>query len=58
MKAKTKLNYNVLNKLQDWTDNAVAFVYECLDAKPSNQQIEALELIPYTRRLTIRSGHG
>jgi len=58
MKTKTKLNYNVLGKLQDWTDNAVAFAHECLGAKPSNQQIEALEMIPHIRRLTIRSGHG
>lgn len=34
------------------------FVGEAIEAKPSSQQIEALEVFNNTKRTTIRSGHG
>lgn len=48
----------VLDKLFTWRDSPLLFVRECLNAVPSDQQVEGLMEITKTRRMTIRSGHG
>jgi len=48
----------ILKKLAEWRDSPLRFVDECIGAKPTKQQAEALRILPKTKRLTIRSGHG
>jgi len=48
----------ILAKLREWKDSPLRFVTECIGATPSKQQAEALALLPKTKRLSIRSGHG
>lgn len=52
------MNPVILNKLKQWRDSPLLFVTECLKAKPSTQQAEALVAMTKKKRLTIRSGHG
>jgi hypothetical protein len=52
------MNKDALKKLKEWKASPLKFVVECVGGAPSKQQIEALLLLPKTKRLTIRSGHG
>ena len=52
------MNKDVLKKLKEWKTSPLKFVTECIGATPSKQQARALALLPKTKRLTIRSGHG
>lgn len=52
------LNPTVLQKLTEWKKSPLLFVTECIGAKPSLQQTEALLELPTSKRMTIRSGHG
>lgn len=54
----TMFNQTVLEKLKAWRNSPLLFVTECIGATPSSQQAEALKLLPTTKRLSIRSGHG
>ena len=48
----------LIKKLAAWKTDPCLFVIEAIGAKPSEQQTEALALIPKEKRITIRSGHG
>jgi len=48
----------IIKKLKEWKDSPLQFVVECIGAKPSKQQAHALKILPKTKRLSIRSGHG
>lgn len=52
------MNKNILKKLKEWKQSPLKFVTECIGVTPTKQQIEALILLPKTKRLSIRSGHG
>ncbi len=52
------LDPNIMGKLREWKASALQFVVECIGAKPSNQQVEALKALPHKNRISIRSGHG
>lgn len=52
------MNQTILDKLKSWRESPLLFVTECLGAKPSNQQAEALVAMTKGKRLSIRSGHG
>lgn len=52
------MNKTVLNKLREWKNSPLLFVIECIRAKPSEQQAEALVSFGKHKRTTIRSGHG
>jgi phage terminase large subunit len=56
--AATNINKSVVKKLREWRDSPLLFVTECIHAKPTEQQVEALLAITKTKRLSIRSGHG
>ncbi len=45
-------------RIKRWKDDARSFVAECIDVKPSKQQLEGLALLGKHKRITIRSGHG
>ena len=48
----------IVGKLLEWSKSPLLFVDECIGAKPSSQQAEALIALPKTKRMSIRSGHG
>lgn len=48
----------ILKKLKEWKNSPLQFVTECIGATPSKQQAHALRILPKTKRLSIRSGHG
>lgn len=52
------MNASVLERLKRWRESPLLFVTECLKAKPSSQQAEALVAMTKGKRLSIRSGHG
>jgi len=52
------MNKSVLDKLKSWRESPLQFVVEAIGATPTKQQIQALKLLPKTKRLSIRSGHG
>jgi len=56
--AGNNISKHVLRKLEEWYNSPLQFVLECIQAVPSDQQIEALREISNTKRMTIRSGHG
>lgn len=58
MSANAVLNPLVLDTLRRWRESPLLFVTECIGATPSRQQAEALRLVPKTKRMSIRSGHG
>ena len=49
---------SILNKLKEWKHSPLAFVNDIIDVTPSEQQIDYLNKVAKTKRLTIRSGHG
>ena len=51
-------NPYILSKLREWRQSPLLFVTECIGAKPSEQQAEALISFAKHKRTTIRSGHG
>ncbi len=53
-----ELDSRLLKKIEEWKSSPLLFVTECIQAKPSDQQAEALALFPKTKRMSIRSGHG
>jgi len=53
-----ELKDEVKNKIRQWKKSPLTFVKECIDVNPSKQQIEGLQSLTKTKRLTIRSGHG
>ena len=55
---ENSLNENVLRKLSEWKNSALAFVTDAIEVIPSRQQIELLTAITKEKRITIRSGHG
>lgn len=46
------------SKIKEWRENPLQFVEECIGAKPTKQQREALKMLPHNKRTSIRSGHG
>lgn len=52
------MNNYVIQKLKEWRRSPLLFVTECIGAKPSDQQAEALSKIGSGKRISIRSGHG
>ena len=52
------MNEGIVKKLKEWKDSPLRFVTECIGATPSKQQAKGLALVPKTKRLSIRSGHG
>lgn len=56
-----KIHKSVLEKLKTWRDSPLRFVGDCIQATPSNQQIELLSgarSIVQHKRTSVRSGHG
>lgn len=55
------INKSVVNKLKEWRESPLLFVTECLNATPTEQQLELLTgetSIAKHKRNTVRSGHG
>jgi phage terminase large subunit len=52
------INKTVVDKLREWKNSPLQFVTECLQATPTEQQIEFLQKLPKEKRISIRSGHG
>jgi len=52
------VNPYILGKLKEWRESPLLFVVECLQAKPSTQQAQALASFAKAKRTSIRSGHG
>lgn len=56
---RTKMDEKLVEIVSRWRDDACAFVVECLGAKPTPQQKEALEAFSAPgARVSITSGHG
>ena len=51
-----------LDRMREWKNDPVAFVRDCINVEPTEQQIEGLIALrdgpTKGRRITIRSGHG
>ena len=52
------LDPSVKERIKGWRNSPLRFVKECIDVIPTKQQIEGLQKVVRTKRLTIRSGHG
>ncbi len=52
------MNPRVIQKLKEWRESPLLFVNDCIQARPSDQQADALARFGKTKRMTIRSGHG
>lgn len=52
------MNSPILHKLREWRDHPLIFVKECIQAVPSEQQLDLLMKFAKGKRTTIRSGHG
>ena len=52
------IDKQIVGKLLEWSKSPLLFVDECIGAKPSSQQAEALKAFGKTKRMSIRSGHG
>ena len=55
---EVSLNKTVLSKLKEWQGSCLQFVQECIQVTPTEQQIQLLQAVTKTKRITIRSGHG
>jgi phage terminase large subunit len=53
-------NFNsyVKEKLKAWRKDPLLFVQDCIEVTPSTQQKDALRRAAFSKRLSIRSGHG
>lgn len=54
----TDLNQAVLKKLSEWKRSPLQFVHDCINAVPTEQQIQLLQSIGKEKRVSVRSGHG
>lgn len=52
------MNPKIIQKIKEWRNSPLQFVTDCIQARPSDQQADALARFPKTKRMTIRSGHG
>lgn len=56
------MNARVLERIRTWRYDPIAFVRDCIQVEPSDQQLEGLAALRdgpnKGRRITIRSGHG
>jgi len=48
----------ILHRIRTWRNDPVAFVKDCIQVTPSDQQAEGLRAIAKSKRISIRSGHG
>jgi hypothetical protein len=53
-----EINKSVLNKLKEWKNSPLQFVRDCIQAEPTEQQIELLSNVTKAKRISVRSGHG
>ena len=58
MTAMTKVLSLLKAKLHHWRSDVISFVKEVFGATPTDQQAELLSLLPTSRQIAIRSGHG
>jgi hypothetical protein len=48
----------ILHRIRTWRHDPIAFVKDCIQVQPSDQQMEGLAAVAKNKRLSIRSGHG
>jgi phage terminase large subunit len=48
----------ILRKLKEWQSSPLLFVNDCIEVTPSSQQIELLQSVTKSKRISVRSGHG
>ena len=58
MDANSSVNSSISRKILEWRLSPLQFVRDCIDAIPTDQQIEGLLAAGKYKRITIRSGHG
>lgn len=47
-----------LRQLAAWKNNPRKFAWDCFQLELDDQQLQAFEQFPFTKRMSIRSGHG
>ncbi len=49
---------HILDRMKEWKASPIAFVNDMIDVTPSAQQLDFLNEVARSKRITIRSGHG